>query len=169
MYPLLEHLDTSGIHLYTAKTEFMATFSTKEWGSMNASEKAEHTLQSCKACHKKYISLSQSFPPKTPMPPSEIKFSEGQLSTPTQFCSKLLKDADSICRTNFHTSIEQAIEATPQSRLIVKRDSKMRLAGKRKILREIKQSMESDMNAAGDVLVLQNRVSWNRFDKIWKA
>ena len=93
----------------SSKNEFIGTFSTKKWDGINASEKAEHTLRSCKACHTKHFFLSQSFPLKTPIPPSEIKFSQEQLSTPTQFCSKLLKDADSICRTQFHTSIEQAI------------------------------------------------------------
>ena len=60
------------------------------------------------------------------------------------------------------------IEETPKSKLVKKPTSSQRLKQKRNILREIKQSIQNEMDENGDTLVLRNRISWSAFDKIRK-
>jgi len=91
------------------------------------------------------------------------------MTSPSQFGSKLIKDANSISENYFQKSIQQVLEETPGARLVRRPDSRQRLSNKRQILREIKNQIQTDMNSEGDTLVLQNRLGWNRFDNIRKG
>ena len=122
-------------------------------------------------CKEKYEFLSQSFPllsRKKVATLPQISFSPEDLSSPAQFGSKLLEEANSICETHFQKSIEQVINVTPRSRLVLKPNSRNQLSKKRQTLREIKNQIQTDMNSEGDTLVLQNRLSWSRFDNVRK-
>ena len=160
-------------HPTHSKKEFLTSFSIEQWSSIETSEKAAHTLQACKICQTKHPAISQSFPLRSSkhkkLKSPEINFTPQDLSNSIQFGSKLLKEADSICQTQFQKSVQQVIEETPRSSLITKPNCRVRQIRKRRILREIKENIQSDMNTDGDMLVLQNRLSWNRFDKVRKS
>ena len=99
----------------------------------------------------------------------EISFTPEDLSSPENFGSKLLREANSISQAKFKKSIQQVIEETPKSRLASPTNSRARQTQKRQILREIKEVIQSDMNENADKLVLQNRLSWNRSEKVRKS
>jgi hypothetical protein len=88
--------------------EYLASFATEKWASLELSEKATHTLRGCKTCETKYHALSQSFPAQSArknVTSPEIAFSPDDHSTPTQFGSKLLREANSIYQTQIQQSI----------------------------------------------------------------
>lgn len=159
-------------HPREARDEFITTFSTR-WDRLDPTEKSSHTLRECKICKEKYQSLSQSFPApqrtnkesKSP----QISFSPDDMSTPRLFGSRLIKEANSICETHFQKSVQEVVGETPRSRLVLKPTITKRLSQKRQILREIRNTMSTEMNAEGDTLVLQNRLSWSRFDSVRKS
>ena len=91
------------------------------------------------------------------------------MSSLAQSGSKLLEQANSVSQSHFQKPIQQVLEETPRSKLVTKPINKIRLSQKRKILHEIKNEIENDMNADGDALVLRNRLSWKRFDTIRKS
>lgn len=92
-------------HPTHSKKEFLTSFSIEQWSSIEASEKAAHTLRACKICQTKHPALSQSFPLRSSkhkkLKSPEINFTPQDLSNLIQFGSKLLKEADSICQTQF--------------------------------------------------------------------
>ena len=96
----------------------------------------------------------------------QISFSPDDMTSPSKFGSKMLKDANSISENYSQKSIQQVLEETPRARLVRRPDSRQRLSNKRQILREIKNQIQTDMNSEGDTLILQNRLGWNRFDNI---
>ena len=71
----------------------------------------------CKICQTNYPSLSRSFPTRKNMTSPEISFTPEDLSSPENFASKLLREANSISQAKFKKSIQQVIEETPKSRL----------------------------------------------------
>jgi len=105
---------------------------------------------------------------RKPLTPLEITFSPGDLSTPQQFGSNLLTEANSLTKHTFNKPVTDMIEQTPKSQLIKKPSSSQQLKQKRNILQEMKQSIQNEMDENGDTVVLQNRISWSTFDKIRK-
>lgn len=104
-------------HPVGSKEEFLATFTTEKWASLEPSERGTHTLRGCMTCQTKYHSLSQPFPIRSAqkkVKSPEISFNQDDMSTPTQFGAKLLREANSICQKK---TIQQVIEETPKSRL----------------------------------------------------
>ena len=159
-----------------SKIDFMSTFSVQEWIKLDSSAKATHTLRACSACTTIHESASQSFPngskshkkTKTPSVIS-ISFSPNELSTPERFGSTLLAKGNSVCQAKYHKSVQTVLAETPRSRLVSKQNHRTRLFQKRKVLREIKNTVEKDMNTDSDMLVLQNRISWEKFDNVRKT
>ena len=81
-------------HPSAAKREFLDKFSLQSWANVDQEEKSKHTLHGCKVCKEKYQSLSESFPlasrrEKVTTKSPQICFSPEDLSTPTQFGSKI--------------------------------------------------------------------------------
>jgi len=74
---------------------------------------------------------------KKPLRPPQITFSQGDFSTPQQFGSKLLSEANSLTKHTFNKPITDVIEETLKSNLIKKPTSSQRLKQKRNILKEI--------------------------------
>ena len=68
-------------------------------------------------------------------------------------------------RLNFR-SLFKRITETPQSRLVSQLNHRTQLFEKRKILLEVNNAVERDMNADSDIVVLQNRISWEKFDNV---
>jgi len=130
------------------KHHFLSTFTIPEWNTLAPEEKANHTLRDCQVCQTKYQHLSMAFPgmSKKPLRPPQITFSQGDFSTPQQFGSKLLSEANSLTKHTFNKPITDVIEETPKSNLIKKPTSSQRLKQKRNILREIKQSIQNEMD-----------------------
>ena len=155
-----------------AREDLLTTFSPSRWESIDPQEKCQHILRGCKVCKDKYESHSYAFPlssrPKKAAKPVQISFSPEDISTPKQFGSKLLNEANSIYKTHFQKSVQQVITETPRSRLTSK-PRHIQRQSKRQILKDIKNSIESEMNTEGDMLVLQNRLSWSNFNRIRKS
>ena len=86
----------------------------------------------------------------------QISFSPDNMTSPSKFGSKMLKDANSISENYSQKSIQQVLEETPRARLVRRPDSRQRLSNKRQILREIKNQIQTDMNSEGDTLILHN-------------
>ena len=86
------------------KHHFLSTFSVLEWNALAPEEKAKHALHDCQVCQTKYEHLSMAFPGshKTPLTPPQITFSQGDLSTPQRFGSKLLSEANSLTKHTFN-------------------------------------------------------------------
>lgn len=97
---------------HRAKEEFLTTFSPSRWTNLDPQEKSQHTLKECKICKSKYESHSHSFPlssrRKKLSKPVRISFSPEDISTPKQFGSKLLSEANSLCGTHFQKSVHKS-------------------------------------------------------------
>lgn len=152
------------------KKKFLKTFSVAEWKKLESSEKSKHSLRACQACENQHQNMSQTFPgaKRWVTKPPQILFTKKDLSTPKQFGSKLLNEANSIATTHFGKPIQEVLVETPKSKLAKRKSSRQRLSEKREILRDIKSSIQNQMEKDGDSVVLQNRLSWNTFDKIRK-
>ena len=61
-----------------------------------------------------------------------------------------------MCQAKFQKSVQHVLSETPKSKLVLKPNHRKRLFEKRKVLREVKNTMGRDMNADSDMLVLQN-------------
>lgn len=119
-------------------------------------------------------SLSQSFPaPRRTNKESkspQISFSPDDMSTPRQFGSNYLKKPTQFAKHIFmQKSVQEVVGETTRSRLVLKPTSTKWLSQKRQILCEIMNIMSNEMNGKGDTLVLQNRLSWSRFDSVRKS
>ena len=101
-------------------------FCPEQCKSTDPQEKSKHTLRHCNVCREKHESLSQSFPMhrmKAQTSP-QISFSPDDMTSPSQFGSKMLKDANSISENYSQKSIQQVLEETPRARLVRRPDSR---------------------------------------------
>ena len=64
-----------------------------------------------------------------------------------------------VCQAKFQKSVQHVLSEIPKSKLVLKPNHRKRLFEKQKVLREVKNTMDRDMNADSDMLVLQSRIS----------
>jgi len=96
-----------------AKQVFITTFAPTSWVSIDTLEKSKHTLRACKVCEEKHEALNQSFPvashsrkiAKCP----QITLHPSDLSSPAQFGSKLLEQANSVSQSHFQKPVQQVL------------------------------------------------------------
>ena len=74
-----------------------------------------------------------------------------------------------MCQAKFQKSVQTVLTETPRSRMVLRPKRPTQLFEKRKVLRYIKNTIERDINANGETVVLQNRICWDKFDKIRKT
>ena len=98
--------------------------------------------------------------------PLTITFSPEDMSTQENFGARLLKESNSLTKVHYQKSIQDVIQETHKSRLIKKPTSKEKALQRRNILRDVKNTMEEELNKEADSLVLQNRLSWETYNKI---
>ena len=157
-----------------SKEAFLATFSVQVWIKLDQAAKATHTLKSCSACSTVYEKESQEFPLSkfrkvAKKPQVSITFTPDDLSSPKQFGSTLLAKGNAICQAKYQASVQEVLVETPSSKLVSKPNHRLCLSEKRNILREIKNTVQNEMNTDSDMLVLQNRLSWSKFDNFRKT
>ena len=95
----------------------------------------------------------------------KIVFSPSDMATPTNFGTRLLAESNTLAKTVFQQSVQQIVEQTK----LVKKPTYNEKKDKRKILRDMKNTIENDMNKDGPSVVQKNRLSWNMYDSIRKT
>ena len=153
----------------------MSTFSTHAWLKLDSAEKEAHALRGCCACSTLHESASQAFPissesrKKAKSSAVSLSFNVDELSTPQTFGSALLAKGNEVCQAKFQKSVQNVLTQTPRSGMISKPNHRTRLFQRRNVLREIKNTVERDMHGDSDMVVLQNRISWDKFDRVRKT
>ena len=71
-----------------------------------------------------------------------------------------------MCQAKYGTSVQAVLVDIPSSKLVSKPNHRTRLSEKRK---EIKNTIQNEINTDSDMLVLQNRISWAKFDNVRKT
>ncbi len=156
-------------HPCDSKQTYLDTFSITEWNKLEKDEQEFHTLRNCQICKQKYLQISKSFPgQKLKIDVPIIKFSQQDFSSPVTFSTALLKEANTISKSTFNVPITKLITETPEYKLINRPTKSEEKRVRRKILHEVKENVQDEMNDSSDSLVLQNRISWSTFDKIRK-
>ena len=69
-----------------------------------------------------------------------------------------------VTNSHFSLTIQQVLVDTPKSKLAHSTTSATRQKEKRQSVNEVKKSIEEEMN--GQAIVLQNRISWWKYDKM---
>ena len=152
------------------REEYLTTFSVTAWKKLSPEEKRQHTLQKCKACETQFQVLSAAFPcklgnKKKPL----IFFNKKDLLSPTRFGRKALQELNTLTEENFGKPIQDVLIDTPRSRLSKKPTSDERKRERRRVEREVRDDMQRDKDEHGDQLVMQNRISWNAYNRIRKT
>ena len=144
----------------------IAEFSPEAWSSLEETEKTQHTLRGCEVCKHKYAPFTHTFPsachsnqPYTPT----ITFSPEDMKTPENFGAQLLAESNKLTKATYQKSVQDVIHETPKSHLVRKPTNKQRKSEKRKVLRDVRNTMQDDMNKEADPLVLSNRISWTTY------
>ena len=147
----------------------IAEFSPEAWSSLEETEKTQHTLRGCEVCKHKYAPFTHTFPsachsnqPYTPT----ITFSPEDMKTPENFGAQLLAESNKLTKATYQKSGQDVIHESPKSHLVRKPTNKQRKSEKRKVLRDVRNTMQDDMNKEADSLVLSNRISWTTYNKI---
>ncbi len=154
------------------KESYLVAFSLDAWKALSPEVREQHTLTECKACQEHYPELANAFPTQTrrgikriPYRPA-IRFTEGDLSSPTTMGRKVLKDLNVISRKLFDKSGQEILSVTPRSNLIKKPTSAERKQQKKKMEKHVRDQIQKDKAGNASKLVLQNRISWKAYDKI---
>ncbi len=156
-------------HPCNSKLTYLRTFYVTEWNKLEKDEQECHTLHNCRICTQEYPEMSKCFPGqkiKTKVP--LIKLYQRDFSTPDTFSTALLKKTNNVSKTSFNVPIIKLLTETPKSKLIKRPTKSQEKKVRRKILHEVKENVQDEMNDSSDSLVLQNRISWSTFDKIRK-
>ena len=101
-------------HPTEARESFLTTFSIYKWKQLPLDEKQNHTLSDCKACQNHSPILVNAFPGsrKTTKVPV-INFTKADLSTPTKFGRKVLRELNTVAHTTFRKSIQEEYSGCP--------------------------------------------------------
>lgn len=160
-------------HPESQKDLFLNVFSLTSWLHLPLEEKSKHTLQKCSACNTQHVSLTRAFPVKKGKIRSQkqpiVAFHEHDLSSPSQFGKKALKELNAICTENFEQSFQDVITETPRSKLVIKPSSQERQTELRRTVRSAKKAIQQAMDENSMTTVMSNRISWRKFDKIRKS
>ena len=154
---------------HKTKVVFISKFSPEAWKRLDSTVKSGHSLCGCHTCSTVHELESKSFPlsskahekVKPKCSAISLTFTPNELATPERFGSTLIAKADQVCQEKFQKPVQTVLTETPRSRLVTQPNHRTRLHEKRKILREIKNTPEKDMHTDSDMVVLQNRISWD--------
>ena len=166
-------------HPQETKGAYLSVFSVEAWKVLSQEEREKHTLRESKACSEQFAALNDAFPTsvrrKKPIAVPKksksvtIELSNQDLSTPKALGRKVLKELNNISQERFHKSGEEVIIETPKSHLIRKPTSEELRKSKRKIEKNINDTIAQKKEEEASDIVLQNRLSWSTYDKLRKA
>lgn len=100
---------------------------------------------------------------------SAIQLSDTDRSSPKSLGRKVLKDLTSISQQVFQKSTQEVLAETPRSQLILKQTKGERKKLRQKIDKQVRDQIQRDKTESESELVLQNRISWNVYDRIRKS
>ena len=93
----------------------------------------------------------------------------GRDSTPKQVGNQLQTNKlGPVVERQFGFTIQEVLTQTPKSHIIQKPTSAQKLREKRKMLRQVRDQIQSEYDHNDESFVMQNRISWNLFDKMRK-
>ena len=164
-------------HPQEEKSEFISAFNLEAWRALSKEDKEAHTLKECNACAERFTDLNNSFPSasrkrkviKAVPKLVTIKLSEEDLHSPQDLGQKVLMELDNISQDWFQKSGEDIIVETPQSQLIHKITPEEKRKAKLKIERNMRDAITRTKNEEATGLVLENRISWNTYNRLRKA
>ena len=93
-----------------------------------------------------------------------ISLSDSDISSPRALGRRVLEEITPICQKQFNMSPQEVLQSTPKSQLVQKPSSAECQTKKRKLVREVKQAMQSEMDKTDVDNVMSNRISWSAFD-----
>lgn len=142
-------------HHQISKQEAYNSFFTDQWASTESSEKP-YTLRGYHT-YKTPCTIT-IFPSSLSTENSNTTRNSIQFKGSLHLSTIWLQVAETICQTQLQKFLRNAIE-TPCSKLVTKPNIRMKPTRKWIILREIKETVESDMNAKAETIALKNRLS----------
>lgn len=94
-----------------------------------------------------------------------ISLSDSDISSPRALGRK---EITPICQKQYNMSPQEVLQSTPKSQLVQKPSSAECHTKKRKLVREVKQAIQSEMDRTDVDNVMSNRISWSAFDRMRK-
>jgi len=171
-----------------SRQQYLETFSTHSWLKLADQEKQQHTLSNCEACSQKYPVLNQAFPAMTPdrkqkRKPKQkrnpkqkstqarakkkcVKIVVRDKVSPKSFVKQVSQELDNISTRNFGFHFDTVLEQTPRAPLQKRDTSTERLQAKRRILQEVRNTVQKEMNEKATDMVMATRTSWSSFDRM---
>ena len=140
---------------------YLQTFSMHAWQQLSDEEQQEHTLTNCEACKRQFPELTNAFPA---FQKRASKRRETLPKTPPK--SFVTEELDTVCHNKFGASFRELLEETPSIGLQKRPTSQQRLKAKRQILKEVKTSIEQNMEEKATDMVMGARTSWKTFNKM---
>lgn len=157
---------------------YMSTFTSGMWDKLSRSQKLQHSRRDCRACPITFPHLTSAFPCKK-RPLSErqlvdITVTEPELSLPpTKIMKRLGQDIvtqlDPACRELTGKSLADVLQTTPQAGLTKRKTLTERIKENRGRLREIKMAVQTETQSKDSNLLLQNRLSYRKYNTIRMA
>ena len=156
-----------------SRQQYLKTFSMHAWQQLSDEEQQEHTLTDCEACKRQYSELTKAFPAIHKhtckhKPHMSLTYTETPGKTPPKksFIEQVTKELDTVCHSKFGASFGELLEQTPSTGLQKRLTSQQQLKAKRQILKEVKNSMEQNMESKATDMVMGARTSWKTFNKL---
>lgn len=117
----------------------------------------------------KQLSLSSAFLCKRVFKKKPIIcFRGADLSSPKTFGRKTLKELNAVTKEKFGKPIQEVLTETPRSHICKKPTSNERKIERKRLEKEIRDDIQKEMDQNGASIVMENRTSWNVFNKIRK-
>ena len=157
------------------RSEYMSTFSTNNWRKLDDASKAKHTISDCDECYNTHQALQEAFPVK-PMyvPPENLlqKLLNSPSDLPEVSLSKrelgtaIYQTLSPICQNVAQASLSDVLHSTPKSGLQKRMTKNEQHKKRREVMRKVKNQTENQYKARDCDFVLQNRISWKKFNDI---
>lgn len=137
-FPTINRLFNQRWHPTEAREQFLDTFSATAWNQLSESEQQQHSAFTCKACadHPLTLTLPKSSTKAKKKP--TISFTKTELSSPSEFGRKALKELNAISKQTFNKSIQDVITETPRSKLVHKPNSTERKKQRQEMEKQIR-------------------------------
>ena len=156
------------------RKEYMTTLSIATWKAMTPEEREEHTLSECKQCYTLYPHLQLTFPLKPVfIPPlqqslqDEIKRSLLPSKTPAQKLGQIIQGGlEPLCKSVTGKSFCNVMDATTTINLEKKPTPAEKKKRQRETLRGVERKLEHRFEQRDFDLVMQNRLSFNKYNQI---
>ncbi len=160
-------------------TIYMDTFSEENWTKLPQTQKQQHSLQLCQACPFNFSDIDCAFPVRSPA--AKRKLEDSQLvnvevsvpdltTPPTKVAKKLGRDIiaqlNPACQRITKMPLSRVLDLTPGSGVTQRKSHTEKKRERRKRMRDIKQSIESEFKQRDSSLLLQNRLSYRKYNKI---